>query len=41
MEVCVMAYTTPQTCSVFVRDAANPPSSTVRGTTPEKKPQRH
>lgn len=34
-----MEYTTPQTCSVFVRDAANPPSSTVRGTTPEKNPE--
>lgn len=32
-----MAYTTPQMCSVLVKDAANPPSFTVRGTTPEKK----
>lgn len=31
-----MAYTTPQMCSVLVKDAANPPSFTVRGTTPEK-----
>lgn len=31
-----MAYTTPQMCSVLVKDAANPPSFTVRGTTPEQ-----
>ena len=36
MDVCVTEYTTPQMCSVFVSDAAIPPSSTVNGTTPVK-----
>lgn len=31
-----MAYTTPQMCSVWVKDAGNPTSFTVRGTTPKK-----
>lgn len=35
-----MAYTTPQMCSVWVKDAGNPPSFTVRGTTPKKATQR-
>ena len=36
MDVCVTEYTTPQMCSVCVRDAASPASSTVNGTTPVK-----